>query len=71
MKDRRRRGEPMIFFVAVAVAVATVESYMAHQGYYEIDEEQSLLRAADDVYAYVDSRCLSAHPTSSFRGWPP
>lgn len=62
---------PALFFVAVAAAVATVETYMANQGYYEIDEEQSLLRAADDVWMYVNDHCPQARPSGGFQGWWP
>lgn len=60
----------MIFSVAVAVAVAAVESHMAHEGYFEVDEEQDVFRAAGRVFAYADTRCRAALPTHDLRGRP-
>ena len=60
----------MIFFVAVAVAVASVEAHMANEGYYEIDEEQAVFRAAGCVFTYVHACCRGALPTRDLRGWP-
>lgn len=60
----------MIFFVAVAIAVASVESHMAHQGYLDVDEEQAIFRAAGRVFAYADTCCRAALPTHDLRGWP-
>lgn len=57
----------MIFFVAVAVAVATVDSYMADQGYFPVKIEQAVFRQADKVFRYVDANCPQACPTRSFR----
>jgi len=54
----------VIFFVAVAVAI---ESHMAHQGYYEVDE-QAVFRATRRVFVYADRRCRAALPTRDFRG---
>jgi hypothetical protein len=59
----------MIFFVAVAVAVAAVESHMANEGYYEIDEEQAVFRTAARVFEYARACCRTALPTRDLQGW--
>lgn len=61
----------MDFFARIAIAVAVVEDHIASQGYYdEIDLEQSVFRATQDVFDYADAQHKHLLPSCDLLGRP-